>query len=90
MVDPLDPTHRREVPDTSAGEDLLVPVMRAGRPVYRLPPLAEVRARTARELDRLHGGLKRLVNPHRYPVGLERGLHDLRTRLILEGRHAPG
>jgi len=26
------------------------------------------------------------LNPHQYPVGLERGLHDTRMRLILEAR----
>jgi hypothetical protein len=26
------------------------------------------------------------VNPHQYPVGLERNLFDVRTRLILEAR----
>jgi len=26
------------------------------------------------------------VNPHRYPVGLERGLHDRKTALVLAAR----
>jgi hypothetical protein len=26
------------------------------------------------------------VNPHQYPVGLERSLHDLKTKLVLEAR----
>ncbi len=86
MVDPLDPTRRREVPEDARGEDLLVPVYRGGRQVYRPPPLEEVRARTFAQLARFHGGVKRFVNPHRFPVGLERGLHDLRTRLVLEAR----
>jgi nicotinate phosphoribosyltransferase len=33
-----------------------------------------------------HAGVKRLVNPHQYPVGLELGLHDVKTKLILEAR----
>jgi nicotinate phosphoribosyltransferase len=86
MIDPLDPTRRRELPASTAGEDLLVPVFRRGRQVYRPPPLDEVRARTAAELARFHAGVKRFVNPHQFPVGLERGLHDLRTRLVLESR----
>jgi nicotinate phosphoribosyltransferase len=45
-----------------------------------------VRARTQRELARLHPGIKRLVNPHRYPVGLEERLHARRTQLVLEMR----
>ena len=88
MVDPLDPTRRREVP-TGAGADLLVPVFRRGRRVYTPPPLPEMRARTKAQLAKFHGGVKRFVNPHRFPVGLERGLHEVRTQLILEARKAP-
>ena len=86
MVDPLDPTRRRTIPAGTPSQDLLVPIFRAGRRVYDPPPLTEVRRRVADELSRFHAGVKRFVNPHRYPVGLERGLHDLRTRLIVEAR----
>jgi nicotinate phosphoribosyltransferase len=88
MVDPLDPTRRRAVPAGPA-EDLLVPVFRRGRRVYTPPPLAAVRARTLEQLGRFHGGVKRFVYPHRFPVGLERGLHDVRTQLILDARKVP-
>jgi len=86
IVDPLDPTRRREIPEGAAFEDLLVPVFRGGRRVHELPPLAACRARALEELRRLPAGAKRFVNPHPYPVGLERGLFELRTRLILEAR----
>jgi nicotinate phosphoribosyltransferase len=86
MVDPLDSTRRRSIPDDTSSEDLLVPIYRAGRRVYDPPPLASVRQRVSSELSRFHAGVKRFVNPHRYPVGLERTLHDLRTRLIVEAR----
>jgi nicotinate phosphoribosyltransferase len=88
MVDPLDHTRRRVIDPGTPGEDLLVPVLRGGRPVREAPPLSEVRARAAAQLGRVHAGVKRLVHPHSYPVGLERGLYDLRTRLILEAREA--
>ncbi len=45
--------------------------------------------RTGPQLASFHSGVKRFVNPHRYPVGLERGLQDLKLRLILEARRAP-
>jgi nicotinate phosphoribosyltransferase len=91
MVDPLDHTRRRFIEAGTPGEDLLVPVLRGGRPVWTAPPLAEVRAHAQAELARFHSGVKRLVHPHSYPVGLERRLFDLRTRLVLEARHAiPG
>ena len=89
MVDPLDPTRRRSIPDDTSSEDLLLPIFRAGRRVYDPPPLTSVRERVSSELSRFHAGVKRFVNPHRYPVGLERALHDLRTRLIVEASGSP-
>jgi nicotinate phosphoribosyltransferase len=88
-VDPFDPTRRREIPADTVGEDLLVPIFRGGRRVYDPPPLAESRSRAATQLAGFHPGVKRFVNPHQYPVGLERRLFDLRTKLILDARHAP-
>jgi nicotinate phosphoribosyltransferase len=90
LVDPLDMTRRKTVDPGTAHEDLLVPVYRGGRRVYEPPPLAAVRRRVAGQLARFHAGVKRFVNPHRYPVGLERGLFDLKTRLILAARGLAG
>ncbi|HSN13545.1 MAG TPA: nicotinate phosphoribosyltransferase [Anaeromyxobacteraceae bacterium] len=87
LVDPVDPTRRRELAAGTPGEDLLVPVFRGGKRVYDPPPLAESRARTIAQLAEFHPGVKRFVYPHQFPVGLERGLYDLRTRLVLEARH---
>ncbi|HEX7487297.1 MAG TPA: nicotinate phosphoribosyltransferase [Anaeromyxobacteraceae bacterium] len=89
IVDPLDHTRRRELPADASGEDLLRPIFRAGALVYERPTLAACRQRTSDELALLHAGLKRFVNPHQYPAGLERNLFDLRTRLILEARGLP-
>lgn len=90
LVDPLDGTRRRSVPVGGTFEDLLVPVVRAGRRVYTPPPLSEVRARTLAQLSRLAPERRRFLNPHTYPVGLEESLHALRTRLVLERRRSPG
>src|SRR5947208_1083292 len=68
LVDMQDATRRKTVPEDASQEDVLVPVTRAGRIVYSSPPLAESRAPPARQLDHLHGGIKRTDNPHRYPV----------------------
>jgi nicotinate phosphoribosyltransferase len=86
MVDPLDHTRRRTLPGGQPSADLLAPVLRGGRPLAPAPPLAAVRAHALRELDRLPAGVRRFVNPHEFPVGLERGLFDLRTRMILAAR----
>lgn len=86
LVDPLDPTRRKVLPRGTVHQDLLVPVLRGGAPVYESPPLSAMRARTAEQLLRLHPGIKRFANPHQYPVGLERSLFELKTRLVLKAR----
>ncbi len=86
IVDPLDLTRQRTVPANAKYEDLLVPIFRQGKRVYELPSIEQIRARRAAELSRFHDGIKRFVNPHRYPVGLEKNLFDLKMRLILEAR----
>jgi nicotinate phosphoribosyltransferase len=86
VVDPLDPTRRKRIPAGTPFEDLLVPVVRAGRVVYQVPPLAAAQARARDQVARLHPGIRRFVNPHQYPVGLALELHELKTRLVLEAR----
>ena len=86
IVDPLDMTRRKSVPDGAASEDLLVPVFRGGRRVYEPVDLSSIRRRAAEQLASFPGGIKRFVNPHEYFVGLERGLHERKTRLILHER----
>lgn len=85
IVDPLDPTRRRPVKSTQFRE-LLEPVFRQGRRVLELPTLAESRAKARQEVAALDPSIRRFLNPHTYPVGLEKGLHDFRTQLILEKR----
>lgn len=86
LVDPLDFTRRRKFGVDQPHENLLVPVFRAGQPVYQNPDIQTVRARVQTQLASLHPGIKRFTNPHSYPVGLERGLYDLKTALILKLR----
>ncbi len=84
--DPLVPFHRKELARGLRHEELLVPVFRGGKPVYEPPPLLEVQVRTRRQLSCFHPAIRRFENPHVYPVGLERQLHDLRTTLIEQER----
>ena len=86
MVDPLDPTRRRTLKDEQANDDLLQPFMAGGRIVAEPEPLSVVRGRVAGQLKLFHRGVLRLNNPHRYPVGLEQSLYDLKSNLVLEAR----
>lgn len=89
LIDPADPTRRKRIPPGAEWEDLLIPVFRNGRKVAPWPSLAALRERTSRQLALLHPGIRRLCNPHGYPVGLEPSLNGLRLRLIAEARSIP-
>jgi nicotinate phosphoribosyltransferase len=86
IVDPLDPTRRKHFEPGTPGEDLLAPIFRGGRLVYEPPALPDVRSRAQQQLATFHPGIKRRVNPHQYPAGLESSLYDLKMRLVLEAR----
>ena len=88
MVDPYDFTRNRSFSEQIAFEDLLVPVFTKGRLIYSLPSVHDTRSRVQDQLSNFHKGIKRFVNPHTYPVGLEKGLFDLKTNLILKLRAA--
>jgi nicotinate phosphoribosyltransferase len=82
IVDPSDDHRRRVIEDGWRPVELLVPVFRRGRLVYDAPPLDTVRAHAAAELASLHPAVRRRLNPHRYPAGLELGLYRRRDALI--------
>jgi nicotinate phosphoribosyltransferase len=86
IVDPADALHMRAIERDWTPEELVLPALRGGRRVAPSPGLEKIRDRARRQLDALHPATRRLLNPHVYPVGLERGLHERRTRLVLERR----
>ncbi|MCE5191325.1 MAG: nicotinate phosphoribosyltransferase [Actinomycetia bacterium] len=85
MVDPDDSTRRKAFSGEPA-DDLLRPVLRRGEPVSELPSLCDARERAGAQLGMLDDGVKRFLNPHTYSVGVELGLQELRTSLILKAR----
>jgi nicotinate phosphoribosyltransferase len=89
IVSPTDMTRRKTFERRAPHEDLLVPILRRGQVVYDMPSLHDVRRRGAEQVAKLHPTIRRLDNPHAYPAGLEEGLFELRTRMLLE-RHEPG
>ena len=86
IVDPVDMTRRKRFDPASTWSDVLVPAFRGGQLVYDPPPLDAVRAYAQAQLSHVHEGIRRFVNPHRYPAGLEAGLHRRKTELILRMR----
>lgn len=86
IVDPVNMTRSKKMPTEATTEDLLVPIFQKGRLVYESPKIDDIRQRTHAQLKRFHSGVKRFLHPHEYPVGLEAGLHQLKTDLILKAR----
>ncbi len=86
MIDPMDATRQKLIPEGTSHSDLLIPVFRQGELVYESPTIEATRQSVHSQLDQFHAGVKRLVNPHQFPVGLEAELHALKTRLILDAR----
>jgi nicotinate phosphoribosyltransferase len=54
--------------------------------VYEGPTIEQIRERLQKQLACFHPGIKRFVNPHQYPAGLELGLHERKTGLVLKAR----
>lgn len=86
IVDPLDSTRRRNVEQDAKYKDLLVPVFQQGELIYTLPDLPSIKAHSLQEVSQLHESIRRYLNPHNYPAGLESGLHHFKMDLILQLR----
>ncbi|MBP7861652.1 nicotinate phosphoribosyltransferase [bacterium] len=88
IVDPVDFTRRKKISSNTEYIDLLVPIMRDGKLIEQNTnvSLFQTRNYVSDQLASLHPGNKRLLNPHQYPVGLEKSLHELKTEIILQQR----
>ena len=86
IIDPTDAARRKTIPEGAPGQDLLVPIFKAGKLIYEVPALPNVQSCAREQLASLHSGIKRLVNPHRYPAGLESRLNHLRSEMITHAK----
>ncbi len=88
IIDPMDLTRRKIIKAEGLQyEELLKPIFEDGKQVYQSPDIHQLREKTIQSLNELPAGVKRLVNPHSYPVGLEEKLYKLKTDLILKLRN---
>ncbi len=90
MVDPADATRRKRFAEDQRAEELLVPVVRRGDRVYEGPSLEDIAARGREQLASFDPSVRRFLNPHAYPVGLERSAHAVRTKLLVRARAEQG
>jgi nicotinate phosphoribosyltransferase len=86
IVDIADVTIHKKIPGSAKYHDLLTPIFRQGNLVYERPSIHQMRGVAQTELGRFYMGVKRLLNPHIYPVGLELGLYENKSRLMEEAR----
>lgn len=86
MLDPMDSTKRKSLDAALSYRDLLEPFYYNGVSQIKNQPLKQIRDYVRAEADRFHPTIKRSLNPHIYPVGLEHQLYELKNRLILDAR----
>lgn len=89
-IDPLDPIQQKILKNGMQEVDLLVPIFQNGKRVYPLPSLPEIRSRTQQELQHFNVGIKRFLNPHKYFVGMEKSLYDMKVSMIKQIRIEKG
>lgn len=87
ILDPHDPIRRRKIMANTSYRDLLVPIFREGKCVYKKPALEEIRSYGQQELAKFDTSIKRFYNPHTYPVGMEKSHYYLKLALIEEKQH---
>lgn len=86
-VDPMDDTHRKRYLAGQRRERMLVPLVRNGCVVAKeLTDVHAAKRRCKDQLAHLDSSIKRFMNPHRYPAGIEKGLHAKRAAMIRELR----
>ena len=87
IVDPFDGLRQKDL-GGKRYEDLLEPLARSGSVVLDADHRSAMAARDRAQagLETLDETQKRLINPHTYPVGLERGLHERRRDLVAKMR----
>jgi len=85
LVDIFDSTRRKTIQydDIDDSMDLLVPVFEDGKCVYFSPCPHYIKKQVEVGLSKFHDGIKRFVNPHAYPVGLEEHLYETKQQIIM-------
>lgn len=82
IIDPEDVNRFYQVPKDCQYEDLLISIFDKGKLIYNKPTLEEIRKRVMSMHKKFHISIQRLLNPHHYPAGLEKRLHDFKIDLI--------
>lgn len=86
IIDPADATRRCVFLSGTPYRELMQPIFRKGQLVYKRPSLHKSREKTQRELKQFDESIRRVLNPHLYPAGLEENLYNIKHALILKAK----
>ncbi len=86
IVDPLDGTRRTKLGEGRSFKTLLRPLVSAGKVEDVDLTARTARAYAAKQLESLDDSIRRFMNPHEYPCGIERGLFGRRDELVIKMR----
>ncbi len=83
---PTDQTKHRELlrSEISRVETLHETILDHGKLVYQFPSLEQIRHTREEDIQRLHSGVRRLMNPHTYHVSLTEKLWNLKEELVFQ------
>jgi len=82
----LETEEKTKIPANTDYSDLLVPIVRAGELIYDAPNIHASRQHARNQLSCAPPEILKLKNPAPYKIGLERSLHELRSRLIAQAK----
>jgi len=85
IIDPFDPLRQKDL-SRFAHQELLMPLVRNGRAIEELPSIIQAQDNARKCVQTVPASIRRLLNPHTYPVGLERQLLDNRDKLLRKDR----
>lgn len=84
LIDPVDPIRRRPLAKNGNPQVMLKPFLLQGQLQQPLPNLQQIQQEVKNNLAKFHPTILRLLNPHRYPVGLESNLYKKKMEMILQ------
>ena len=85
----FDPVHtwKRKLMENFTAEELQKPIYLAGKQVYELPTLSEIRAHCADSIREMWDEVRRFTNPHNYYVDMSEKLWTVKNNMIQERRN---
>jgi len=84
IFDPVE-TWKKKTIENYTLRELLVPIFKDGKKVYKEPGIEEIRSYCLSEVASLWDEVKRFENPHKYYVDLSRRLWDVKHKMLEDG-----